>query len=100
MRLNFLCCLLAAACAVPAATIERRGASPWPTRNHLRFAAALDAPRGTPVLAQENLPAGFNPDSVRVIGPLPDGFLPSKGDWLVPEATVSWVAAGPGTYHV
>ncbi|MGD0774237.1 MAG: VCBS repeat-containing protein [Candidatus Solibacter sp.] len=100
MRLNFLCCLLAAACAVPAATIERRGASPWPTRNHLRFASTLDAPRGTPVLAQENLPAGFNPDSVRVIGPLSDGILPSKVDWRVPEATVSWVSAGPGTYRV
>ena len=46
-----------------------RAAGEWPTRNHMRFAVSVNAPRGTPVLAAEKLPAGFNPDSVRVMGP-------------------------------
>ncbi|MCX6627679.1 MAG: VCBS repeat-containing protein, partial [Candidatus Solibacter sp.] len=100
MRLNFLCCLAAAACALPAATIERRGSNPWPTRNHLRFATPVDAPRGTPVLVPQELPAGFNSDSVRVIGPGSGDPLPSKVDWRVPQARIGWVSGGPGTYHV
>lgn len=99
IRMRCLIALLTAACLLPAADIEKRGTSPWPTRNHLRIAAPVDAPRGTPFLLQEELPPQFNPDSVRVVGPVSREILASKVEWRVPQAKVSWISQGPGTYH-
>ena len=93
-------CLILLAGLAHAATIEKRGASDWPTRNHMRLVVAVDAPRGTPVLATEKLPAGFNPDSVRVIGPGSREVIPSKVEWRTPQAELSWVSRGPGAYSV
>jgi hypothetical protein len=87
-------CWLAAA-----GQIETRGTADWPTRNHLRVLTRVDAPRGLPVLVSETLPAGFNPDSVRVIGP-DSTPVASKVDWRVPVASVSWVSKGPGRYAI
>jgi hypothetical protein len=92
--------LLAAGLASPAATIQTRGASDWPTRNHLRVTVDLDAGPGIPFLDVETLPAGFNPDSVRVLGPEAREVVPSKVDWRVPQARISWISQGPGAYHV
>jgi hypothetical protein len=89
--------IFTAVLAAGAATIEQRGAAPWPTRNAMRFAVAVEAPRGVPVLAAEKLPPDLNPDSVRVFA---GGVLPSKTDWRPPQARVSWISQGPGTYHV
>jgi hypothetical protein len=83
-----------------AATIEKRGSAVWPTRNHARITIAVTASRGTPVLATETLPPAFNPDSVRVIGPAAADVIPSKVDWRTPQARISWISAGPGSYSV
>jgi hypothetical protein len=86
--------------AAQAATIEKRGGSDWPTRNHLRFAVDVSAPTGAPVLANEKVPAEFNADSVRVIGPDPRLAIPSKVEWRTPQVQVFWLSKGPGKYHV
>ena len=52
--------LLAAAALAPAAASNR---------NHLRVAVAVTQPAGHPHLYRGTLPAGFNPDSVRVLAP-------------------------------
>jgi len=85
---------------LPGAAIEERGSSSWPTRNHLRFAATITAAAGSPVVAVERLPEGFNPDSVRVVGSGSAATIASKTDWRNREATVSWISRGPGAYHV
>ncbi len=87
-------------CLMHAAAIETRNGADWPTRDQLRIAVTVTVPRGTPVLMAQNLPSDFNPDSVRVIGFATDGVLPSKVDWRIPEAKVSWVSQGPGVYRV
>src|SRR5690348_394623 len=96
----FLLLLLAASGIAPAASIEQRGASDWPTRSHLRLAVNVDAPRGTPVLATEKLPPGFNPDSVRVFAGKSQDRIPTKVEWRTPEAEVSWISRGPSTYYI
>jgi hypothetical protein len=91
---------VAAGCLSPAAIIEKRTGDAWPTRNSMRFAVSVTAPRGTPVAATESLARNFNPDSVRVIGPVSREIIPSKVDWRIPRVRVSWVSRGAGTYHV
>ena len=95
-----LALLLIAASLASASTIERRGASDWPTRNHLRIAVKTAAPRGTPILDVEQLPLEFNPDSIRVIGPESRELIPSKVEWRKPQAQISWVSRGPGAYTI
>ena len=86
--------------AAHAATVEQRGASDWPTRNHMRIAENVKVARGTPILCTEKLPLEFNPDSVRVIGPNSRERIPSKIEWRRPQAQVSWVSRGPGVYFI
>ncbi|MBI4876263.1 MAG: VCBS repeat-containing protein [Acidobacteria bacterium] len=88
------------ACLLHAAAIEHRGAAAWPTRNHLRIAVVVDAPAGHPVRLTAEAPARFNPDSVRVLTAGSSAVLPSKVEWRNPSLEVSWISAGPGTYHV
>lgn len=92
--------LLLLAVAPGAAPVEKRGGAAWPTRNHMRVAVKVDIPAGRPVLAMEQAPDGFNPDSVRVIGPGSSAVIPSKTEWRHPEMKVSWISRGPGAYHV
>ena len=100
MSLKLIFLLLAATCLTQAATIEKRGSADWPTHNHLRRAVAVDAPQNVPVRIADKLPVDFNPDSVRVIGPGSAGIIPSKVEWQVPQAEVSWISRGAGTYYV
>lgn len=58
------------------------------------------AAEGVPILFAAQLPAGFNPDSIRVLGGGTSGPLPVKIEWRVPDARLSWRSAGPGTYYV
>jgi hypothetical protein len=85
--------------AASAANIEPRGAANWPTANHFRFAHAGGTPQGKPVWADAEVPAGFNPDSVRVFG---GGAVPlgAKTDWRVPKARISWISDGSSSYYV
>jgi FG-GAP-like repeat len=92
--------LLALTTLANSATIERRGAGDWPTRNHQRIAMTIRAARGVPVLASEKLPPGFNPDSVRVIGPDSTSIISCKTEWRTPTAEVSWISRGPGAYFI
>ncbi len=92
--------LLASSCFGQVVSIEKRGAADWPTRNHLRRAVTVDAPRSVPVLMTEELPADFNPDSVRVIGPGSGEIVRCKVEWKVPEAGVSFISRGAGTYYI
>lgn len=80
--------------------VEVRGTSAWPTRNSLRFAVTLTEPAGRPVLIVREMPAEFNPDSVRVFAV--DGLqrIPCKTEWRRPRAEFRWVSRGPGAYHV
>jgi hypothetical protein len=66
----------------------------------MRLTIATEAPRGAPVLAAETVPAEFSPDSVRVIGPGSDEIIPSKTDWRVPQAKISWISQGSGAYRI
>ena len=97
---TLLCLLLAASSFAPAATIEQRGSSDWPTRNHMRFAVRVGAPSGVPVLQTEKLPPEFNPDSVRLFGPGSRDTIASKVEWRTPQVEVSWISRGPGSYYV
>src|SRR5262245_18403311 len=83
-----------------AGIIEKRGAGDWPTRNHMRVAVTVKAAQAVPVLATEKLPADFNPDSVRVIGPQSREIIPSKVEWRTPQAQVSWLSRGAGAYFI
>jgi hypothetical protein len=93
---------LALVTAAPAlgASIERRGSDAWPTRNHLRVAVRVEAPAGQPVVASQEAPPAFNPDSVRVIGPGAADPIPSKVEWRTPRMTVGWISRGPGAYQI
>jgi hypothetical protein len=99
MRAHILSLILFTAVA-HAGGIEERGTNDWPTRNHRRIAVSVKAARGLPVLASEKLPAGFNPDSVRVVGPGSPDILPSKVEWRVPTADISWISRGAGAYFI
>src|SRR5436190_23920343 len=47
--------------------IEQRDEALWPTANFLRFRQPDSTPKGRPVWVDTDLPAKFNPDSVRVL---------------------------------
>jgi hypothetical protein len=64
------------------------------------IAVSVDAPAGTPVVSSNKMPAAFNPDSVRVVGPGGSTTIASKTDWKTPNAKVSWVSKGAGEYHI
>jgi hypothetical protein len=80
--------------------IERRGRAEWPTRNQMRIAVAVAAPTGRPVLVKDIVPAGFNPDSVRVISAASPAIIPAKVEWQTPGVEVRWISRGPGTYYL
>ena len=99
MTFRLLCLWLAGALCLPA-TVEHRGSAQWPTRNSQRLAVNVTVPAGAPVLVTEQLPAAFNPDSVRVLRAGAGAVVPSKTEWRVPQAWVSFRSQGVGTYHV
>jgi hypothetical protein len=100
MQISRLLLLLASVCVLAAGTVEQRGGAAWPTRNHMRIRFDVKAPAGHPVLTTDRVPAQFNPDSVRIIGPGSDAIIPSKTDWRTPDVKFSFVSRGPGAYHV
>lgn len=91
--------VLAAAALSAAPNIEQRGLASWPTANHFRFSHPGGTPQNRPVWADVELPAGFNPDSVRVLGRGAQP-LPAKTDWRVPKARISWISDHSPTYYV
>lgn len=82
-----------------AVTIEQRQAG-WPTANHYRFRHPVDTPRGRPVWVDAELPAAFNPDSVRVLVDGSTTPLPAQVEWRVPRVRVSWLSTGAAGYAV
>ncbi len=93
-----LLCFLLLASAPPA--IEKRGEAKWPTANHYRIRFDTSAGTGVPVLLTAELPADFNPDSVRVLAERSKEILPAKVEWTVPAARISWLSTGAGIYYV
>ena len=51
-------------------------------------------PRGEPVLFEVTLPTGLNPNSIRVISDNDTVPAPSKTEWRVPNARISWRSSG------
>jgi hypothetical protein len=100
MRTSTVLLLLASAAALCGANIERRGTASWPTRNSMRIRRDVKTPAGHPVLVSDRLPARFNPDSVRVVGPGSGAIVPAKTDWRTPDAKFSFVSRGPGAYSI
>lgn len=79
--------------------IEARRNASWPTKNHYRvWHDAPSTAKGLPVWLDAELPAEFNPDSVRVMAG--NDAVPSKTEWRVPQARVSWLSTGATAYHV
>src|SRR5262245_25849228 len=93
-------CFLAGVWLIQAANIETRGAASWPTRDQMRLTVPVNRPSGVPVLLVEMLPPGFNPDSVRILREGSQEIILSKVDWRTPEARISWISTGAGTYYV
>src|SRR5437899_1890723 len=58
--------------------IEQRGDSVWPTGNNLRFRLPDSTPKGRPVWVDTELPAKFNPDSLRVLADAAIIAIPAK----------------------
>lgn len=85
---------------ISSAQIEQRGAADWPTANHFRLRYASQSPPGQPVLLETQLPAGFSPDSARVVAEGSSEVLPAKVDWRVPHARISWLSTGAETYFI
>src|SRR5438067_8723732 len=84
----------------PSVKIEQRDVAFWPTANFLRFRLPDSTPKGRPVWVDTDLPAHFNPDSVRVI---PDGSpvaIPAKVEWRSPQAHIAWLSTGASAYNV
>lgn len=93
--------LLPALLAGAGLTIEEDAASAWPTNNHYRFRQAGGLAAGAPMVVSAELPAGFNPDSVRVLAVGKNSApVPSKTDWRSPAARISWVSTGAEAYDV
>ncbi len=86
--------------ALSGAEIESRGNAQWPTRNSMRVMVAVGVPAGVPMALEQRLPAAFQPDSVRVVGPRDGSVLASKTEWKNPRARISWVSQGEGEYAV
>lgn len=82
------------------AAIEKRGQAVWPTSNRLRIRHPCAAAKGVPVALEFTAPAGFNPDSVRVIAEGDRDVLPSKTEWRNPAARVSFFSSGAPAYYV
>ncbi len=55
-------------------------------------------PAGFPSWTEFEAPAGFNPDTVRVT--LDGRPAPAKVEWRRPNARISWLSLGPGTYRI
>ena len=72
----------------------------WTTANNFRVAVKSGERKGAPVLDELEVPAAFNPDSVRVIQRGTPGVVPAKVNWTVPYASVSWRTRGPGAYDI
>src|SRR5260370_25864885 len=93
--------LLAPALLVAASVkIEQRDVAFWPTGNTLRFRQADTTPKGRPVWVDTELPAKFNPDSLRVLS---DGgviAIPAKVEWRPPKPRISWLSTGASGYTV
>lgn len=91
--------LLAILSASPA--IEERGVQSWPVANHFRFLhTGGTTAEGGPVWIDGELPAGLNPDSIRV---LPAGSkipVAAKIDWRTPHARIAWRSTGVASYAV
>ncbi|MEX2301801.1 MAG: VCBS repeat-containing protein [Bryobacterales bacterium] len=85
---------------VAKAQIEQRGEADWPTANHFRLRHESRVPPREPVLFEAQLPAGFAPDSVRVLAEGSTETLPSKTEWRVPNARISWLSTGTNAYYV
>src|SRR5258708_9367479 len=80
--------------------IEQREVALWPTGNALRFRQPDSTPKGRPVWVDTELPAKFNPDSLRVLS---DGgviAIPAKVEWRPPKARISWLSTGASGYTV
>src|SRR5437868_5237580 len=80
--------------------LEQRDVALWPTANFLRFRHVDSTPKGHPVWVDTELPAHFNPDSVRVI---PEGLpyaIPAKVEWRAPQARIAWLSTGAPSYTV
>jgi hypothetical protein len=92
-------CLLTSAPA-SAQIVEQRGEADWPTANHFRLRHASQVPPRVPILLETRFPPGFAPDSVRVIADGSSETLPSKVDWKVPSARISWISTGADAYFV
>src|SRR5258706_3206868 len=101
MQANLLLLLLIPALLPTSSVkIEQRDVALWPTANFLRFRHPDSTPKGRPVWVDTDLPAKFNPDSVRV---LPDGVpytIPSKTEWRAPQARIAWLSTGASGYSV
>ncbi|MBI4902170.1 MAG: VCBS repeat-containing protein [Acidobacteria bacterium] len=80
--------------------IEHRGVAQWPTANHLRVTHMAAATAGVPVAVDFAASAGFNPDSVRVMAADSTSIIPSKTEWRVPNARVSFASSGARAYHI
>ena len=91
MLLKFLLLFLTPALLLSSSVkIEQRDMALWPTGNTLRFRQPDATPKGRPVWVDTELPAKFNPDSVRVLA---DGAVipvPAKAEWRPPNARISW----------
>ncbi len=82
------------------AQVERRSGNNWPAANHFRVRHPSSVPANQPVLLETELPAGFSPDSVRVLAEGSGRILPSKLDWRAPNARISWLSTGAEYYFV
>lgn len=83
-----------------AAQIEQRGSAAWPTANHMRTRVDIVRPAGVPIGLDLTLPAGFNPDSTRVIAQGGTGLLPAKIEWRNPNARISFSSTGATSYWI
>ena len=72
----------------------------WAAENHLQVRHESKAAPGVPVAADFEAPAGFNPDSVRVMAEGSSKLIPSKTEWRVPKARVSFRSTGAAAYRI
>ena len=80
--------------------IEQRDEALWPTANFLRFRQPDSTPKGHPVWVDTDLPAKFNPDSVRVLADGSPIAISSKTEWRAPQARIAWISTGASVYSV
>lgn len=98
LRLTFLFIFALAAWS---STIEERGTASWPTLNHYRVRHATSAAAGVPVAVDLKLPAGLNPDSIRVTAAAgASDIIPAKTEWRSPDARISFISTGAESYAI